>query len=286
MLNVRCFHFLLSTPRRGEAQRRRLNLQLALKCLALALTCLTAFVGCKTNSPSASPQPAAAGKKNTYVIVHGAWGGGWDWKHVDELLTADGNTVYRPTLTGLGEHFNLASTNIDLDTHIQDVVNVILWENLHDVVLVGHSYGGMIITGVADRVPDRIKHVIYIDALVPENGESANMIHVQKTNDPPVIDGFSIPIWVVGNPPPPHDVPQSAKTFSEPVSLTNQAVAGKLPATYILTVEKGQPPERDDFYRFYLRAQARGWPVHIMEGNHVVERSHPNEVVKLLEQAP
>jgi pimeloyl-ACP methyl ester carboxylesterase len=186
----------------------------------------------------------------------------------------------------LGEHFNLSSTNIDLDTHIQDIVNVILWEDLHDVVLVGHSYGGMVITGVADRVPDRIKHVIYIDALVPENGESADMIHVQKTNAPPIIDGFTIPIWVVGNPPPPHDVPQSAKTFSEPIILTNQAVAGKLPTTYILTVEKGQPPERDDFYRFYLRAQARGWPAHIMEGNHTVERSHPKELVKLLEQAP
>ena len=196
--------------------------------LALAFACLTVFVGCKTNCPATA---SSNHQKFTCVIVHGAWGGGWDWKHVDELLTADGNTVYRPTLTGLGEHFNLSSTNIDLSTHIQDVVNVILWENLHDVVLVGHSYGGMVITGVADRVPDRIKHVIYIDALVPENGESADMIHVQKTNDPPIIDGFIIPIWVVGNPPPPHDIPQSAKTFSEPIILTNQAVAAKLPTT-------------------------------------------------------
>ena len=77
--------------------------------------------------------------------------------HVDHLLTADGYKVYRPTLTGQGEHSNLASTNIDLDTHIQDIVNVIVWEDLRDVVLVGHSYGGMVITGVADRVPDRIR---------------------------------------------------------------------------------------------------------------------------------
>ena len=134
-------------------------------CLALTLACLNAFIGCKTNSPSASPQSAAAGKKSTYVIVHGAWGGSWDWKNVGNLLTADGHTVYRPTLTSLGEHCNLSNTNIDLSTHIQDIVNVILWENLHDIVLVGHSYGGMVITGVADRVPDRIKHLIYIDAL-------------------------------------------------------------------------------------------------------------------------
>jgi pimeloyl-ACP methyl ester carboxylesterase len=254
-------------------------------CLALTLTCLAAFVGCKTNSPSASPQPAA-GKKSTYVIVHGAWGGGWDWKNVGDLLTADDNTVYRPTLTGLGERCNLSSTNIDLSTHIQDIVNVILWENLHDVVLVGHSYGGMIITGVADRVPDRIKRMVYIDALVPENGETVDMIRVHKTNDPPVVDGFIIPKWVVGNSPPPHDVPQSVKTILEPITLTNQAVAGKLPTFYILTVEKGQAPEQDDFYRFYLRAQARGWPVHIMEGNHIVERSNPKEVARLLKQAP
>ena len=96
-------------------------------CLALGFACLTVFVGCKTNCPAtASPDH----QKFTYVIVHGAWGGGWDWKHVDQLLTADGNKVYRPTLTGQGEHSHLASTNIDLDTHIQDIVNVILWEDL------------------------------------------------------------------------------------------------------------------------------------------------------------
>jgi pimeloyl-ACP methyl ester carboxylesterase len=191
--------------------------------LVLALACLIAFAGCKTNAPPASRSSAAAGPKNTYVIVHGAWGGGWDWKHVDDLLTADGNTVYRPTLTGQGEHVNLSSTNIDLDTHIQDIVNVILWENLHNVVLVGHSYGGMVITGVADRVPDRIKRLVYIDALLPINGES------EKDIRPPAVkhidqDGFAIPTWVTNNTPPPHDVPQSVKTFNEPITLTNQAM--------------------------------------------------------------
>jgi len=253
--------------------------------LLLAFACFIVFVGCKTN-PSSAPSPAAVtGRQSTYVIVHGAWGGGWDWKHVADLLTADGNTVYRPTLTGLGEHSNLAGTNIDLNTHIQDIVNVILWENLHDVVLVGHSYGGMVITGVADRVPDRIKHVVYLDALLPENGECVNDIISPKLKQP-VIDGFIIPSWLQGNPPPPHDVPQSAKTFSEPITLTNQAIAQKLPATYILTVDKGAPPEQDDFYRFYERAKARGWTAEIMEGDHNVQRSHPHELVKLLEQAP
>ena len=254
---------------------------------ALTLACLIAFVGCKTTPPAADAAvtPPAHRQKPTYVLVHGAWGGGWDWKHVDQLLTADGNEVYRPTLTGQGEHSNLSSTNIDLDTHIQDIVNVILWENLHNVVLVGHSYGGMVITGVADRVPGRIQHVVYLDALLPENGESVNSAMSSKLKRP-VKDGFVIPTWVTGNPPPPHDVLMPARTFSGPITLTNQATASKLPATYILTVDPGKSPEQDDFYRFYERARARGWTIHIMEGDHNVQRSHPVELVRLLEQAP
>ena len=250
----------------------------------MALACLLGFAGCKTDSPSTTP-PHHAGEKNTYVIVHGAWGGGWDWKHVANLLTADGNTVYRPTLTGLGEHVNLGSTNIDLDTHIQDIVNVILWENLHNVVLVGHSYGGMVITGVADRIPDRIKRLVYLDALLPTNGECVNDILPPRSKQP-VANGFVIPTWVTGNPPPPHDVPQPAMTFSEPVTLTNQASAEKLPTTYILTVDKGQLSAHDEFYPFYERAKARGWATRIMEGDHNVQRSHPRELARLLEQAP
>lgn len=255
---------------------------LFLVCLALGFACLGPIT-----SRAADPanQPAAGDKKFTYVIVHGAWGGGWDWKSVDQMLTAAGHTVYRPTLTGLGEHSNLASTNIDLDTHIQDIVNVILWEDLHDVVLVGHSYGGMVITGVADRVPDRIKHLVYLDALLPKDGENVNAIIAQRIKQP-IQDGFITAPWVVGNPPPPHDVLMPAKCFSEPISLTNQAVAGKLPTTYILTVDAGQPPEQDDFYPFYQRAKTRGWTVLIMEGDHNVQRSHRKELVGLLESAP
>ena len=255
--------------------------------LALAFACITTFAGCKTNPPvtAVGATPPAQVQKFTCVIVHGAWGGGWDWKPVADLLTADGGTVYRSTLTGLGEHSNLAGTNIDLDTHIQDIVNVILWENLHDVVLVGHSYGGMVITGVADRVPDRIKRLVYIDALLPENGESVDGIkpNAIKTS---VVNGFVVGDWMKGNPPPPHDVPQSARTFSEPITLTNQAVAQKLPTTYIFLVAKGQTLDQANFYRFYQRAKARGWTTHVIESDHNVQRSHPQELVKLLEQAP
>jgi pimeloyl-ACP methyl ester carboxylesterase len=257
------------------------------KLFFLGLTCCTVFAGCQTHPSATSSPPAAATRKPfTCVLVHGAWGGGWDWRQVDDLLTAGGNKVYRATLTGQGERSHLASTNIDLDTHIQDVVNVIVWENLHDVVLVGHSYGGMVITGVADRVPGRIKHLIYVDALLPENGESRDKIHRNPATDPPIINGFFVPPWVAKNSAPPHDVPQPFKTFEESITLTNQAAAGKIPTTYILTVDQGKPPEQDDFYKFYLRAKARGWPTRIMEGDHNVQHSHPQELVKLIEQAP
>ena len=239
------------------------------------------LIGCKTNQPA---NATAASPKKTIVLVHGAWGGGWDWKHVDDLLTADGYTVYRPTLSGLGEHNNISSTNIDLDTHIQDIVNVILWENLHNVVLVGHSYGGMVITGVADRVPDRIKDVVYVDALLPKSGEIVNAI-IAKRILKPIKDGYITMPWVTNNPAPPHDVLMPAKCFSEPIILTNQDAAMKLRATYILTVDPGSTPQQDDFYRFYVRAQSYGWPAWIMEGDHNVQRSHPKELVQLLEKA-
>ena len=254
--------------------------------LALGLLLLGTGAGCKTDGTktAAAAPPAAAHAPQTFVLVHGAWGGGWDWKHVDDLLTAGGNKVYRPTLTGLGEHSNVSNTNIDLDTHIQDIVNVILWENLHHVVLVGHSYGGMVITGVADRLPDRIQHLIYVDALLPRNGENVDSI-ITKRLLQPVQDGFVTAPWANLNSPPPHDVLMPARAFSQPIVLTNQAVAEKLPATYILTVDAGKAPEQDDFYRFYQRARARGWPAWVMEGDHNVQRSHPIKLVQLLEKA-
>jgi pimeloyl-ACP methyl ester carboxylesterase len=246
-------------------------------CLLASL----ALIGCKTNEPS---HTSASSPKTTFVLVHGAWGGGWDWKHVDDLLTADGYAVYRPTLSGLGEHSNISNTNIDLDTHIQDIVNVILWENLHDVVLVGHSYGGMVITGVADRVLDRIRDVIYIDALLPRNGENVDAI-IAKRILKPVKDGYMTAPWVTGNPPPPHDVLMPNKCFTEPITLANQDAAIRLHTTYILTVDPGSTPQQDDFYNSYVRAKSYGWPAWIMEGDHNVQRSHPQELVQLLEKA-
>jgi pimeloyl-ACP methyl ester carboxylesterase len=107
----------------------------------------------------------------TYVLVHGAWHGGWCWRFLRPFLK--GHEVFAPSLTGLGERKHLARPGIDLDTHIQDVVSLLEMEDLRDVVLVGHSYGGMVITGAADRAHGRIRRLVYLDAFVPENGKCA-----------------------------------------------------------------------------------------------------------------
>ncbi len=108
----------------------------------------------------------------TFVLVHGGWQGGWSWRLLAPLLRAAGHEVFVPTLTGLGERSHLAGMAINLDTHIADVANTILWEDLQDVILVGHSYGGMVVTGVADRLAERIGRLVYLDAVVPQDGST------------------------------------------------------------------------------------------------------------------
>jgi pimeloyl-ACP methyl ester carboxylesterase len=253
------------------------------------LALLLASVPLSRAAAPATNSASAADRKFTYVIVHGAWGGGWAFQEVERLLRADGHTVYRPTLTGQGEKNHLASlltTNIDLNLHITDVENVIRWEKLTNLVLVGHSYGGMVITGVADRVPDRIKHVIYLDAILPEDGESANVIRGRTGIDQPITNAFVMPVWIKGNEPIPHDVPHPAMTFHQPISLKHQEVARKLPTTFILTVDEGRQPQSDAFFPFFERAKARGWTTQVMEGDHNVQWSKPRELVELLEKAP
>lgn len=107
----------------------------------------------------------------TYVLVHGAWHGGWCWHKVAHALASTGSKVYTPTLTGLGERAHLLSPEIGLETHIQDILGTLEAEDLHGVILVGHSYSGIVVTAVADRVPDRIARVVYLDAIVPRDGE-------------------------------------------------------------------------------------------------------------------
>jgi pimeloyl-ACP methyl ester carboxylesterase len=149
-------------------------------------------------------------EKYTFLLVHGASVGGWDWQTIAKQLTAKGHTVYRPTLTGLGEKYHLASPEINLTTHINDVVNIIVFEKLYNIILVGHSYGGMVITGVMDRLPERIQH---LDAMVPDDGMSVTDIF-PLSSDRKVINGQIYFPWLDENSPLPRDLPQSLKTQS------------------------------------------------------------------------
>jgi pimeloyl-ACP methyl ester carboxylesterase len=110
--------------------------------------------------------------KHAFVLVHGAWHGGWCWRRVTDLLAARGHEAFAPTLTGVGERAHLLSPAIGLDTHVADIVNVFEFEDIRDAVLVGHSYGGMVVTGVAERLPGRIKSIVYLDAFVPTDNQS------------------------------------------------------------------------------------------------------------------
>jgi pimeloyl-ACP methyl ester carboxylesterase len=110
--------------------------------------------------------------QRAFVLVHGAWHGGWCWRRVADLLTKAGHRVYAPTLTGLGERSHLANAGIDLSTHVTDVVNVLKCERLDNVLLAGHSYGGFVVSGVAERMEGAIASVVFVDAFVPENGDT------------------------------------------------------------------------------------------------------------------
>lgn len=241
------------------------NLTLIFICILLALTA------------------SAQNKKPTIVIVHGAWGGGWAFKKVDSMLTSRGADVYRPTLTGQGERAHLASKNIGLSTHIEDIVNTILYEDLKDIVLVGHSYGGMVITGVADIIPERIRKIVYLDAFLPNNGESVASLRggsaeeMEKANP----GGFLVPAWVKATQAAPKDVPHSVKTFTDKIVLKNPAAA-KINALYILTVHKGKEAKDDSFGSQAERARKRGWKVLNLTADHNAHWSAPVELSDML----
>jgi pimeloyl-ACP methyl ester carboxylesterase len=114
----------------------------------------------------------AQANAKTFVLVHGAWHGGWCWRRVSDLLEKKGHKVFTPTMTGLGERSHLIDPKVNLATHVTDIVNVIKWEGLKDIVLVGHSYGGMIISGAAEQMHDAIGSIVFLDAFVPESGDS------------------------------------------------------------------------------------------------------------------
>src|SRR5579859_8039698 len=182
----------------------------------------------------------------TFVLVHGAWHGGWCWQKVVPFLAAAGHGVYAPTLTGLAERAAELSADVGLDTHIEDVVGLLQKQDLHDVILVGHSYGGMVITGVVDAVPERIAHLVYLDTFVPRDGESlADVapipIYVLRKQAQAHGDGWRVnPLGTYGVTTEPDRswvlsklTPQPLKTLEQPLHLKHPAIVSSFPRTHI-----------------------------------------------------
>lgn len=229
---------------------------------------------------------------SVYVLVHGAWGGSWVWKGMRRRLQACGHEVFTPTLSGVGERSHLLSRQVDLDTHIADVVNLIRWEELSDVVLCGHSYGGCVVSGAADQLPDRIRALVYVDAFVPENGQSLHDTLPAEQRDAQVRGAVAIGDgWKV--PPIPAEVfnvnardlawvnqqrtPQSLATFQQPLKLTG-AIERIQDITYILATGWEHSP----FPWFYEKAKAKGWRTLTMECGHDVMLDRPEDLLEVL----
>ena len=229
----------------------------------------------------------------TFVIVHGAWGGGWAWRRtVAPLLREAGHEVFTPTLTGLGERAHLAGPGVDLETHILDVVNLLIWEDLRDVVLVGHSYGGMVITGVADRAGERLRGLVYLDAMVPDEGQSlADLVgdnpEARRELEARTIDGWRIApgppapdlspemlAWVT-----PRRAAQPVKTFTQPFRRVGGQGAD-LPRVYVLCTAPVGPA----FARIADRLRPDpAWRVEEFATGHNLHYTMAGEVAALLE---
>jgi len=228
----------------------------------------------------------------TFVLVHGAWAGGLIWRANAQALRKANHEVYTPTLTGIGERRHLLSRKIDLDTHIQDVLGVIDYEDLSDIVLVGHSYGGMVVTGVADAVPDKVASLVYLDAFVPENGQSLfDMLPPDRPHTtvpgedwltaPLLVDAFGAPSQEVRDFAARKAMPQPTACFSQQLKLTG-GIDRIRRKTYIYC----NNPEPTAFTAFYeMRRNKPGWTVRTLPCTHFVQMDMPDELTTLLLQA-
>lgn len=228
-----------------------------------------------------------------FVLIHGAFHGGWCWRDVSAGLRKRGHVVFTPTLTGLGAKSHLLTPEIDLDTHIQDVINLMQWEDLTDVVLVGHSYGGMVATGVADRAADRIADIVYLDAIVPENGQStldvqppgradwmrARAVENGGVSIPPVepeIYGVTEPAakaWVAAK-----CTPQPFAAFSQKIRLSGRPAERVTKRLYILCTDPALPYMQ----QFYERAVSAKWEVLEMATGHDAMVTAPDALTDIL----
>lgn len=228
----------------------------------------------------------------TYVLVHGAWHGSWCWKRVRKVLQAAGHDVFTPTLTGVGERSHLGSVNVNLSTHVADVRNLIQWEELSDVILCGHSYGGCVISGAADQIPDRIRALVYLDAFVLEDGECLgdlvppeqvrSMREQAQAGDGCKVAPIPAEVFQVN----PRDAawvnaqcaPQPLATFEERIKLTGGLNRIK-DITHVLATgfREGSP-----FPFCHERAKAKGWKTRTIPCGHDVMLDLPQELTALL----
>ncbi|MBV9577268.1 MAG: alpha/beta fold hydrolase [Chloroflexi bacterium] len=217
----------------------------------------------------------------TYVLVHGAWGGSYGWRLVRPLLQQAGHTVFTPSLTGQGERTHLANPEVNLSTHIQDVYNAIWYEDLTDIILVGHSYGGMVVTGVADRMPNRIKHLVYLDAFLPANGQS--LFDLGGPRDRPSTD-WRIPPIQRNQVPDPWNLErrtaQSRLTLEEKVKLSMPLEERLFSLTYIVATERPDPGPVFDATAARLRGNPR-WTVREISGGHGMTTTNPEGLARL-----
>jgi pimeloyl-ACP methyl ester carboxylesterase len=206
------------------------------------------------------------------------------------LMAAAGHRLITPTYTGLGEREHLATPEVNLETHIQDVLGVIKFEELRDFVLVAHSYGGMVATGVADRVPERIRQIIYVDAFVPKDGQSLVDLVPAETRER-ILGTAKDGGWLVPPQPIPDDtspedvqwiqkfrIHQPLHCFDMPVKLANGDT--KLPRSYVYALRR--PPAVDTFGAFAARAKSEGWDYHEIDASHSPNVTAPQLLADLL----
>jgi len=222
----------------------------------------------------------------TFVVAHGAWSAGWGWRKMHPLMAARGHRLITPTCTGLGERAHLASPAIDLETHIADILGVLTFEGLNGINLIGHSYGGMVATGVADRARGRIAKLIYIDAFAPNDGDSVIDLlpAAARAQRKPSPDGYIQPVPMPPDTAPedrawgePLRRPQPARTFEQKLKFQGGTLI--LPRHYIYCARS--TPE-DRFRQFLERAKRENWPTSEIDSSHNPHITCPEVLADLL----
>jgi pimeloyl-ACP methyl ester carboxylesterase len=233
---------------------------------------------------------------STFVLVHGAFNGAWVWQRVTRILRAAGHDALTPTLTGAGHRFHLLTRDVNLTTHVEDVVAAVVHEDLRDVVLVGHSYGGAVITVAADRLAERLRRVVYLDAAAPGNGQASTGAFAEGTSDK--LAELSDADWLL--PPLPLAVvgvtdardgawmdarrhPHPMATLHEPLRLSGESA--KIPRSYIVHTQKQAMVELfgvDPLAPFVARAKQESWRMQEIAAGHDAMFTHPQQVAEAL----